>query len=216
MDTEQITPLTPIEVRVLGCLIEKEATTPDQYPLTQNALVSACNQKTNRDPVARYQPGEVGHALRELETRGLVHRAWSARADRYEHRFGDGYEVLSKGVAVLCVLMLRGPQTPGEIRARTQRIHAFDDTDDVEYVLERLAERESPLVRRLPRGPGQKEDRFVHLLAGEPELPPTPAVRAAPSTPAASARSALEDRVAELEEQVAQLSVRLAALEGAG
>jgi uncharacterized protein YceH (UPF0502 family) len=202
--------LDELQVRVLGCLIEKEATTPDQYPLTINALKNACNQKSNRDPVTDFEEGEIGHALRQLEAVGLVHRAWSSRAERYEHRFQKHFDVFTKAMAVLSVLMLRGPQTVGEIRTRSQRIHAFDDLDDVAYELGRLMERDPPLIVRLPRQPGQKDDRYVHLLAGEPDLDALAA--AAPA--ARSGASPLAQRLSALEAEIAELKARLEALEG--
>lgn len=197
MDTSK--PLKPIHVRILGCLIEKQHTTPDHYPLTLNALKNACNQKTNRSPVVSYHEGELGQALNELETMRLVVKAWSARSPKYEHRFAKMLDLTGPPVAVLCTLMLRGPQTAGEIRAHTQRLHEFDEIDDVEYTLRRLGEREPALVMQLPRQPGQKEQRFAHLLAGEPDM--EPAATAAAGTP----QSPLEQRVSELEQQVSEL-----------
>ena len=201
--------LTPIQARVLGCLIEKEKTTPEQYPLTINALKNACNQKSARWPVTSYNEGEIGHAVRELEALGLVKLAWSTRAARYEHRFGKVYEIREKDVAVLAVLMLRGPQTAAEIRSNSQRLFEFQDVDDVEFVLQRLAERERPLVMPVPRQPGQKGQRYAHLLAGEPDLSAMPS---AAHHDAAS--SGLEQRVADLEAEVATLKERIDALGG--
>lgn len=197
-------PLSDIQVRVLGCLVEKEATTPDQYPLTVKALRNGCNQKTARHPVVNYEEGEVGHALRELEALGLAKQAWSARAPRWEHRMGKGFDLRHKDLAVLSTLMLRGPQTAAEVRSHSARLFEFDDVDDVEYVLNRLAEREPALVTRLPRLPGQKGQRYLHLLAGEPDLE---AVRSA--IPATPTRSSLEERVARLEDEVSALRERL-------
>ncbi len=200
--------LTEIQTRVLGCLVEKEAATPDQYPLTLNALVSACNQKTSRVPVTDYQPGQIGHALRELEGLDLIREVHGARAMRYEHRLLKGYSIFTADLAVLCVLMLRGAQTAAEIRTRCQRIHEFDDVDDVEYILKRLIDREPALAMQIPRQPGQKEDRYHHLLAGEPDLSAIAA-----TTPAATSRANLEQRVAALEGELAELQQRLAILE---
>ncbi|MDX1569287.1 MAG: YceH family protein [Xanthomonadales bacterium] len=194
-------PLSEIQVRVLGCLVEKEATTPDQYPLTINALRSACNQKTARDPVMSCEEGEVGHAVRQLEEMGLTHQAWSARAARWEHRMGKGFGFRPKDLAVMATLMLRGPQTAAEIRSHCGRLFEFEDVDDVEYVLGRLMERDPPLVVQLPRLPGQKGVRYMHLLCGEPDLE---ALAAAAPAPAAT-RSALEERVSRLESEVAEL-----------
>ena len=166
-----MTELSAIQVRVLGCLIEKKETTPDQYPLTLNALKNACNQKTARNPVTSYTDGEVGHTLRELETLGLVREAWGARVAKYEHLAAKGLNLHGKGLAVLCPLMLRGPQTLGELRINSHRLYEFDDLDDLQYALKRLSEHEPPMVVKLPRQPGQKEERYAHLLSGEPEIP---------------------------------------------
>ena len=163
--------LTPVQARVLGCLIEKKETTPDQYPLTLNALKNACNQKTARNPVTSYNEGEIGHTLRELESLGIVREAWGARVAKYEHQADKAIGVHSKGLALLCPLMLRGPQTLGELKTNTHRLYEFDDIEDVQYMLQRLAEHEPPLVMTLPRQPGQKEARFAHLLCGEPDIP---------------------------------------------
>lgn len=197
--------LTDMQVRVLGCLIEKKATTPDQYPLTLNAIRTACNQKTSRHPVVDYSEGEVGHTVRELQGLGLITEVWSARAARYEHNVEKALGILRKEAAVLCLLMLRGPQTASEIRTRSQRIYEFDDTDDVEYVLGRLAEHDPPMAMQLPRQPGQKEQRYAQLLAGEPD----PGEMAAAPAPRAVQRSALEERVSQLEADVAWLKEKL-------
>jgi uncharacterized protein YceH (UPF0502 family) len=163
--------LTAIQARVLGCLIEKKETTPDQYPLTLNALKNACNQKTARSPVTSYKEGEIGHTLRELESLGLVREAWGARVAKYEHTADKAMGIHSKGLALLCPLMLRGPQTLGELRTNAHRLYDFDDLEDVQYMLQRLTDHEPPLVMTLPRQPGQKEARFAHLLCGEPDVP---------------------------------------------
>ena len=163
--------LTAIQARVLGCLIEKKETTPDQYPLTLNALKNACNQKTARSPVTSYKEGEIGHTLRELESLGLVREAWGARVAKYEHTADKAIGIHSKGLALLCPLMLRGPQTLGELRTNAHRLYDFDDLEDVQYMLQRLTDHEPPLVMTLPRQPGQKEARFAHLLCGEPDAP---------------------------------------------
>lgn len=200
--------LSPIQARVLGSLIEKKETTPDQYPLTLNALRNACNQKTSRNPVTRFSEGEIGRAVRELEAMGLVREHWGARVPKYEHRAGKVLELYSKGVAVICALMLRGPQTPGELKSNTQRLYDFEDREDVQFTLDDLQKKEPPLVTALPRQPGQKEGRYAHLLCGEPQLPEpaAPADRAAhPGGP--------EGQLAELERQVAELRRRIEALE---
>ena len=198
--------MSPIQIRVLGCLIEKQQTTPDQYPLSLNALRMACNQKTARLPVTAYTEGEVGHAVRELEAIGWVREAWGARVARYEHLAGKMLGLQSKGLALLCPLMLRGAQTPGELKTNAHRLHAFDDLDDVHYVLSRLAEHDPPLVRALPRQPGQKEIRYAQLLGGEPSPEE--------QQPDAGARpvSGLEARVAALEEAVEALQEEIVRL----
>ena len=211
-----MTELSPIQIRVLGCLIEKEATTPEQYPLTLNALRTACNQKTARLPVTNYTEGEVGHTVRELEGLGYVREAWGARTARYEHLAGKVLGLQSKGLALLCPLMLRGPQTPGELKTNAQRLYAFADLDDVHYVLQRLAEQEPSLVRSLPRMPGQKETRYVQLLGGEPDLTELTALagQAAARSEAAGGGAAggLAARVDALESAVEALQEELAAL----
>lgn len=199
--------LTPIQVRVLGCLMEKKETTPDQYPLTLNALRNACNQKSSRNPVADYSEGEVGHTVRELESLKLVREQWGARVAKYEHQAGKELGLHSKGLALLCVLMLRGPQTLGELKINTHRLFEFDDLDDVQYALKGLMDREPPMVAGLPRQPGQKEGRYAHLLAGEPDIPEPP------ERPASSSKAgALEARVCDLEAAVEQLQKQLDAL----
>jgi len=200
--------LSAIQVRVLGCLIEKKETTPEQYPLTINSLRLACNQKTARFPVVNYSEGEVGHTVRELEALGYVKEAWGARVAKYEHHAGKVLGLQSKGLAVLCTLMLRGPQTLNEIRINTQRLHDFDDLEDVQHMLGRLAEHQPPLVVHLPRQPGQKESRYAHLLSGQPDLSKLewrPTYQAASSSDLEARVEALEAEVAELREQLQRL-----------
>lgn len=177
--------LTDIQARVLGCLMEKKETTPDQYPLTLNALRNACNQKSSRLPVTNYTEGEVGHTVRELEAMDLVSEVWGSRVSRYEHKVPRALGLHSKGIALLTTLMLRGPQTLGELRTHCHRMHEFDDLDDVQYALQKLAEGELSLVTALPRQAGQKEGRFAHMLCGEPEMPEfdAPAPAATPPRP---------------------------------
>jgi uncharacterized protein YceH (UPF0502 family) len=201
--------LSPIQARVLGCLMEKQETTPDQYPLTLNALRNACNQKSARNPVTDYSEGEVGHAVRELEGMGLVREDWGARTPRYRHLAGKALSLHSRGIALLGTLILRGPQTLGELKSHSQRLFAFDDLDDVQFALAKLEQCEPPLVTALPRQAGQKEGRFAHLLCGEVE-PQSPAPVAHSSSPA---RAGLEARVAALESELAEALERLAALE---
>jgi uncharacterized protein YceH (UPF0502 family) len=196
--------LTSIQTRVLGCLIEKKETTPDQYPLTLNALRNACNQKTARNPVTSYTEGEVGHTLRELESLGLVREVWGARVAKYEHQAGKILQLQSKGLALLCPLMLRGPQTLGELKTNSHRLYPFDDLEDVQYMLQRLAEHEPALVMSLPRQPGQKEDRFAHLLCGEPDIP-EPITRPG-GTPV---NDNLVERIEYLESQLESLSIEV-------
>ena len=199
--------LSKMQVRVLGCLIEKKETTPEQYPLTLNALRNACNQKTARNPVVNYTEGEVGHTLRELESLGLVQEAWGARVAKYEHQAAKALGVHSQGLALLCPLMLRGPQTLGELKINSHRLHDFSDLDDVRFALKRLAEHEPPMVVILPRQPGQKEERYAHLLSGEPDIPAyTPA-------PASAGRQDLTDRIEVLELELANLKEKVASLE---
>jgi uncharacterized protein YceH (UPF0502 family) len=202
--------LSPIQVRVLGCLIEKKETTPDQYPLTLNALRNACNQKSARNPVTRYTEGEVGHTVRELESLGFVREAWGARVAKYEHLAGNKLGLHSQGLALLCPLMLRGPQTLGELKTNAHRLYEFDDLDDVQYQLQKLEEHEPSLVTSLPRQPGQKEIRYAHLLSGEPEIPAftAPAPRAEPP------RSDLQQRVEALEAAVEELREEIETLKG--
>lgn len=200
--------LTPAQVRLLGCLMEKKETTPDQYPLTLNALRNACNQKSSRHPVVNYTEGEVGRTLRELEAIGLVREEWGARAPKYEHLANKALKQHSKGIALLCVLMLRGPQTLGELKTNTHRLFEFDDLDDVQFALNQLIGNEPPLVAALPRQTGQKEARFAHLLSGEPDIP-EPARAPAP----ASASTGLAARVTELEAELQAIRERLTALE---
>jgi len=200
--------LTPIQVRVLGCLMEKKETTPDQYPLTLNALRNACNQKTSRYPVVNYSEGEVGHTLRELEALDLVNEEWGARVPKYQHLANKAFGLHSQGIALICMLMLRGPQTLNELKTNTHRLFDFDDLDDVQFALQHLIEREPSMVASLPRQPGQKEGRYAHLLSGEPDIPVP--VRSASS---AAVSSGLEARVTELEAQLEDLQNRLKAIE---
>ena len=191
--------LTDIEVRVLGSLVEKDATTPDYYPLSLNALVNACNQKSNRDPFMSLDENAVRDALASLQEKRLAGPVNSAdsRVTKYEHRMQEVYNFSRGENAVLCVLLLRGPQTPGELRGRTERLHRFNDLDEVQFALQRLMQREPPLAKVLPRQPGTKESRYVHLLSGDVEGAPAPL-----STHAASGGDASLDRIEELEKNV--------------
>lgn len=160
-------PLDAEEARVLGSLIEKESTTPESYPLTQNATVTACNQKTSRQPVMKLDPGRVGQALRKLEQRGLVKSDFGARAARYRHRVDTALSLTPGQRTLIGLLLLRGPQTLAELLSRSERMHDFDDLDDVRYNLDRLAGRDAPMVVCIGRAPGQREDRYMHRLCGE-------------------------------------------------
>ena len=163
--------LSPAQARVLGALVEKEVTTPDYYPLSLNALVNACNQLTNREPVMHLDDEEAHLALRRLEDLGLAGRARGAdsRVAKYEHWLGEAFNFTRAETALICVLLLRGPQTPGELRNRTERLHRFEEVGDVLAGLQKLMEREPPLAAVLPRQPGTKESRYAHLLSGEVE-----------------------------------------------
>ncbi|HXP84475.1 MAG TPA: DUF480 domain-containing protein [Bryobacteraceae bacterium] len=195
-------PLHAVEVRVLGSLLEKESTTPEYYPLTVNALVNACNQKSSRDPIVQYDDATVEAALDTLRQKGLVLKISGAghRVEKYAHRLGETLNLGRRELALLCVLMLRGAQTVGELRGRTERMHAFEDLDEVERLLEHLATREpEPLVARAARG------RWAHLLSGEfveDAAPETAAIPALPPRPDLEARmEALEHEVEQLKQQ---------------
>ena len=210
--------LTATEARVLGVLFEKEVTTPDAYPLSLNAITAACNQRSNRDPVMSLDEGQVGEALDALIAATVVRRKGPAggRVDRYAHRLSDrlfGELEFSRAErAVLCVLLLRGAQTPGEIRARSGRLNPFESIPQIEGVLRGLAEREDgPHVRELGRAPGRREARYGHLLCGEPEdVEPAPGPSAhAPPVAAGNPADALVERITALEDEVARLAARL-------
>jgi len=164
--------LNPEEIRVLGSLMEKSKTTPDYYPMTINSLTTACNQKTSRKPVVQYGDDTVVQALNTLKKRGLVSTATggSIRSIKYKHNFAIVFPVLPSEVAIICLLMLRGPQTPGELNTNSGRLHEFESIEEVQEVLERLSSEEMPFLMQLPRRPGQKEQRYAHLLAGVPEI----------------------------------------------
>ncbi len=200
--------LTATEARILGCLIEKEATTPEQYPLTENAIVVAANQKTNREPVMELSLGEVGHALRQLEPRQLVRSVHGARAQRYEHRCDKAYSLTAQQQALLGVLLLRGPQTLNELQTRSERMARFSGLEDVRHALERLVERDAPLAIRLPKAPGQREERYAHLLCGPVDMSvfafERPAPRAGDSSAIESRLEALEARIEALEHALTQ------------
>lgn len=209
--THALPVLDAAQARVLGCLVEKQATTPDVYPLTVNAALSAANQKTAREPLMALEPGVVHRALRELESLGLARQQFSSRAERYEHRLDSAFTLTRQQTALLALLLLlRGPQTVGELFARSERLHRFADAEEVRHQLERLCTREPALALQLPRGPGQREDRYVHLLCGPVDVQAlAAAARSTAPVVIGSDNSALEARVAELETQVAQLQQQL-------
>ena len=200
--------LSPEETRILGCLIEKERTTPDQYPLSLNSVTTACNQSTNRDPVTYYGDNVVALGLDDLRGKKLVTQLWgaSSRVQKFRHNLLDAYELNPREVALLCVLLLRGPQMLGELRIRTERLHAFASVGEVEECLRGLSEGAEPLVRELPARPGQKENRFVQLLSGEPGLDEPPATEIRPAVASGPTRvETLEAEVATLKSEVAAL-----------
>jgi uncharacterized protein len=196
--------LTEVEARVLGSLVEKELTTPEYYPLSLNALVNACNQKSNREPFMNLDEDAVREALRTLEKKGLAGPADNmvSRVTKYEHRLQEAYNFTRHEVAILAELLLRGPQTPGELRGRADRMHKFDDLGIVNTTLRKLMEREPPLVKVLPRRPGTKEARYAHLLSGDVEIAaPEPAENAA----AGATGTTDGDRTAKLEQEIETL-----------
>src|SRR5579872_2792174 len=197
--------LNEVEARVLGSLVEKDVTTPDYYPLSLNALVNACNQKNNRDPVMNLDEDAVRQALDTLQAKRLAGPTSSAdsRVTKYEHRLQEVFNFTRGETAILCVLLLRGPQTPGELRGRTERMHHFEDLDEVQSTLQRLMQRDPPLARVLPRQPGTKESRYKHLLAGDVE-DVTEVQRPPTASPVRSTSTDL-DRMDRLEDEVANL-----------
>jgi uncharacterized protein len=206
--------LSSVEARVLGALAEKEITTPEYYPLSLNALVNACNQKSNREPVMTLDEEAVRKALRSLTDQFLVRSAsGDSRVPKFEHRLNELYNFHRHEIAVLCVLMLRGPQTPGELRTRAERLYSFEDLDAVHSALNLLMRREPPLVTVLPRQPGTKESRFMHLLSGD-LVPETVSAEgeetARPASEAVSTRD--RQRIAQLETEVSELRRELETL----
>ena len=199
--------LDAVETRVLGSLLEKEITTPEYYPLSLNALVNACNQKSNRDPAVNYDDETVESALESLRNNGFVTSISGAgsRVPKYSHRFSEKLNLGRRELAILCELMLRGPQTLGELRNRTERMHKFDDTDQVQTVIDKMPE----LVVKLSRRPGEKELRFAQLLSGPPEAPEAEE-HAPPPAPRQDRMSALENEVARLRQEVDGLKQQFA------
>ncbi len=202
-------PLDVIAVRVLGSLMEKQVTTPDNYPLTLNALVAACNQTSNRDPVLVADDAAVSESLKTLARRSLVREVYrnDSRAKRYRHLMEETMHLHPAEMAVMCVLMVRGPQTAGEIRTRSSRLFEFVDLAQVDVTLQALMTLATPLVSELPRRPGQKETRYAHLLSGEPQTVPTEAGRVDPVE--TDRVEALEQAVDALRAEVAELRTRL-------
>jgi len=193
---------------VLGSLTEKDITTPDYYPLSLNALVNACNQKNNRDPVMSLDEDAVRKALSSLQEKRLAGPAGGAdsRVTKYEHRLQEVFNFDRREIAILCVLWLRGPQTPGELRGRAERMYHFETLEDVESTLERLMEREPPLAAALARQPGTKESRYLHLFSGEPpEAMAAPAPRTAPGVSDTSRIAALENELSSLRSEISEL-----------
>jgi uncharacterized protein YceH (UPF0502 family) len=205
--------LNEVEVRVLGALIEKDITTPDYYPLSLNALLNACNQKNNRDPVMSVDEDAVREALRGLQEKRLAGPAGGAdsRVTKYEHRVQEVFNFTRAETAIMCVLLLRGPQTPGELRGRSERMHRFEELSDVQSTLQRLMEREPPLVKMLPRQPGTKESRYAHLLAGEVENweAVVPEISGTPRPGDAERTLRLEAEVAEMRRELAELKQQI-------
>jgi uncharacterized protein YceH (UPF0502 family) len=205
--------LNSVEARVLGALSEKDITTPDYYPLSLNALVNACNQKNNRDPVMTLDEAAVREALDGLHNKNLAGPASGAdsRVTKYEHRLQEMFNFTRGETAILCILLLRGPQTPGELRGRTERMHHFEDLTEVQSSLQRLMQRDPPLARVLPRQPGTKESRYMHLLSGDMKDPgirdASVAQAPSPAYPVINAAipSTDRDRIMHLEDEVATL-----------
>ncbi len=205
--------LSEVEARVLGALVEKETTTPEYYPLSLNALVNACNQKSNRDPVMALDEDAVRRALRSLTDQAMVRSAGGdSRVPKFEHRLNELYNFHRHEIAVLCVLLLRGPQTPGELRTRTERMYSFEDLEAVNSALHHLMRRQPPLAKVLPRQPGTKESRYMHLFSGETVPESEANAEHASSSPRATAESADGQRIAQLELEIMELRRELETL----
>jgi uncharacterized protein YceH (UPF0502 family) len=206
--------LSDVEARVLGCLVEKEITTPEYYPLSLNALVHACNQKSNRDPLMNLDEDAARQALRALGEQALARSAsGDSRVAKYEHRLSEVFNFTRPETAILCELLLRGPQTPGELRSRAERMHAFEDLSVVQSTLRHLMEREPPLAKLLPRQPGNKEARYVHLLSGDVEVrepAPVKETNASGGTGENSRMTELQSEIASLRNEVADLKRQFA------
>ena len=215
--------LDPVPLRVLGSLIEKEITTPENYPLSLNALINACNQRSSREPVLDLTEDEVRQALHSLEDLALVSSVRDSRVPKYEHRIRTVLNLRRDETAVLCLLMLRGPQTPGELRSRADRLYTFDDLAAVQSTLERLASRDvsgdqaatGPLTTILPRQPGSREARYAHLLGGQPEIPATNYISVKADVSGSERLGEMEARIASLSAAVLSLEARIELLESA-
>jgi uncharacterized protein YceH (UPF0502 family) len=208
--------LNEVEARVLGALLEKEITTPDYYPLSLNALANACNQKSNRDPVMNLDDDAVRNALRALHDNSLARSisAADSRVTKYEHRLQEAFNFDRREASIFCELLLRGPQTPGELRSRAERMHHFDDLGEVQSALQRLMSRQPPLVKVLARQPGTKESRYIHLLSGDVEPVSSLGVHEAPAVTGrenADKLSRLELEVAEMRKDIADLKQQFTA-----
>src|SRR5215468_6468265 len=206
--------LSDVEARVLGALVEKEITTPEYYPLSLNALINACNQKSNREPVMNLDEDAVRSAIRSLNDQGLTRFASTtdSRVGKYEHRLNETFNFHRHEIALLCVLLLRGPQTPGELRTRTERMYAFEDLESVHNALNLLARREPPLVRVLPRQPGTKEARYLHLLSPVPEAHPSADAQQGDQSQRASHEPS-DGRVAAMQAEIETLRSQVAELQ---
>ncbi|CAI8963996.1 MULTISPECIES: YceH family protein [Pseudomonas] len=202
--------LNATEIRILGSLIEKQATSPETYPLTLNALVLACNQKTSREPVMNLTQGQVGQSLRALESRGFARLVMGSRADRWEHKVDKALELVPAQLVLTGLMFLRGPQTVNELLTRSGRMHEFEDAEQVVHQLERLIARELAVL--IPRQPGQREDRYTHALGDPADIEAIIAARQNPSDRGAASGVSLE-RIEELEARIAALEERLARLE---
>ncbi|MFC5384907.1 YceH family protein [Aquamicrobium segne] len=209
MDGEEFPALSALEARILGCLIEKKLLTPDVYPLTANALVAAANQKTAREPVMALSSADVVRGLKILEQKGLVRQIFASRVERYEHLMAQKFSLTVAQTALLGLLMLRGPQTLHELLARTERLSRFASAEELRGELDMLIGKRPPLVQEIGRAPGQREDRFVHLLCGPVDMA---AFLAAPASVTVPGDAELEARLAALEDKVRQLTERLDAL----
>lgn len=201
-----------VEIRVLGALIEKQASNPESYPLTLNAVVLACNQKTSREPVMSLTPGQVGQALRALEAQGMTRLQMGNRADRWEQRVDKALELVPAQLVLLGLLLLRGPQTLNELLTRSARLHAFEDIEQVQHQLDRLVSRE--LALHLPRQAGQREDRYTHALGDRAEVEAILAARQQAGGERTVASNVAQERIDALEARIAALEARLAELEG--